>query len=61
MRVPDVTDVNGGRMKAEWLPCLTEDLISLFWVFGRKAAEESREIFKCCDVAGDDDDYSFDL
>ena len=37
MHVPDVTDVNGGRMKAEWFPCLTEDLISLFWVFGRKA------------------------
>lgn len=35
--VPDVTDVNGGRMKAEWFPCLTEHLISLFLVFGRKA------------------------
>lgn len=58
MYVPDVTDVNGGRMKAEQFPCLTEDLISLFWVFGR---EGSRRIFKCCDVSGNDGDYSFDL
>lgn len=59
MHVPDVTDVNGGRMKAERFPCLTEDLISLFGVFGRKA--ESRRIFKSCNISGNDGDYSFDL
>lgn len=58
MHVPDVTDVNGGRMKAERFPCLTEDLISLFWVFGR---EGRQEILKCRDVGGNDNDYSFDL
>ena len=43
MHVPDVTDVNGGRMKAERFPCLTEDLISLFWVFGREAERGAGE------------------
>lgn len=32
-----MTNVNGGRMKAEWFLCLTEHLISLNWVFGRTA------------------------
>lgn len=34
MHVPDETDMNGGGMKAERFPCLTEDLISWFRVFG---------------------------
>lgn len=58
MHVPDVTDMNGGRMKAERFPWLTEDLISLLWVSGR---EGSREILKCRDVGGNNYDYSFDL
>lgn len=61
MYVPDVTDVNGGRMKGERFPCLTEDLISLFWVFGREAERGAGEILKCRDVGGNDDHYSFDL
>lgn len=43
MRVPDVTDVNEAGMKAERLPCLTEHLISLFWVFSRKAERAAGE------------------
>ena len=44
-------------MKAERFPCLTEDLISLFWCL----AEGSQEILKRRDVGGNNDDYSFDL
>lgn len=58
MHVPDVTDVNGGRMNAQRFLCLTENLISSFGVLGK---EERQEILKCRDVGGNDNDYSFDL
>ena len=45
--VPDVTGMNGGRMKAERFPCMTEDLISLFWVLGRKAGKGNTEEVWC--------------
>lgn len=58
MHVPDVMDVNGGRMNAQPFLCLTEDLISLFGAFGK---EGRQEILKRRDVGGNDNDYSFDL
>lgn len=61
MHVPDVTDVNGGRMKAEWFPWMTEDLISLFWMFGRKAERGAGKYWSVDDAGGNDDDCSFDL
>lgn len=60
MHVPDVSDVNGGRMKAERFPCLTEDLISLFWAFGRKQ-EGNGKMLKCSDEGSTGDYDSCDL